>query len=34
MADVASWAPKEKLDRWGQFGSWFRLFLNARKWVG
>src|SRR5947207_4830172 len=34
MADVASWAPKEKLDRWGQFGPWFRLFLNARKWVG
>ncbi|KAI4126312.1 MAG: hypothetical protein LQ338_003821, partial [Usnochroma carphineum] len=34
MADVASWAPKEKLDNWGQYGPWFRLFLNARKWVG
>ena len=33
MADVASWAPKEKLDGWGQFGPWFKLFLNARKWV-
>ncbi|KAL8717014.1 MAG: hypothetical protein Q9225_005702 [Loekoesia sp. 1 TL-2023] len=34
MADVASWAPKEKLDKWGQYGPWFRLFLNARRWVG
>jgi phosphoribosylformylglycinamidine synthase len=34
MADVASWVPKEELDRWGSFGPWFRLFLNARKWVG
>ncbi|KAI4168848.1 MAG: hypothetical protein LQ343_006061 [Gyalolechia ehrenbergii] len=34
MADVGSWAPKEKLERWGQYGPWFRLFLNARRWVG
>ena len=34
MADVASWAPKERLDKSGQFGPWFRLFLNARQWVG
>jgi len=33
MADVASWAPKEKLDTWGQYGPWFQLFLNARKWA-
>ncbi|KAL9599139.1 MAG: hypothetical protein Q9219_004005, partial [cf. Caloplaca sp. 3 TL-2023] len=30
MADVGSWAPKERLEQWGQFGPWFRLFLNAR----
>jgi phosphoribosylformylglycinamidine synthase len=34
MADVTSWAPKEKLDAWGQYGPWFKLFRNARKWVG
>ncbi len=33
MADVASWAPKEMLAQWGQFGPWFKLFLNARRWV-
>lgn len=34
MADVGSWVPKEKLERWGQYGPWFRIFLNARRWVG
>lgn len=34
MADVGSWAPKEKLEERGQFGPWFMLFLNARRWVG
>ncbi|ROW10818.1 hypothetical protein VPNG_05409 [Cytospora leucostoma] len=34
MADVASWAPKEKMDEWGQYGPWLRMFRNARKWVG
>ncbi|KAK3941922.1 Phosphoribosylformylglycinamidine synthase [Diplogelasinospora grovesii] len=34
MADVGSWTPKDKQDKWGQYGPWFRLFLNARKWVG
>lgn len=34
MADVASWAPREEVDRWGQFGPWLRMFRNARKWVG
>ena len=33
MADVASWAPKEMVAKWGQYGPWFKLFLNARKWV-
>lgn len=34
MADVASWAPREEVDQWGQFGPWLRMFRNARKWVG
>ncbi|KAL5872366.1 phosphoribosylformylglycinamidine synthase [Pyricularia oryzae] len=34
MADACSWAPREQLDQWGQYGPWFRMFLNARKWVG
>lgn len=34
MADVCSWAPKEELEKWEPFGPWFRLFLNARRWVG
>ncbi|TPX11757.1 uncharacterized protein E0L32_007494 [Thyridium curvatum] len=34
MADVGSWTPKERLADWGQYGPWFKLFLNARKWVG
>ncbi|KAL8836727.1 MAG: hypothetical protein Q9170_002791 [Blastenia crenularia] len=37
MADVASWVPKEKLDQWGKqgpYGPWYRIFLNARRWVG
>lgn len=34
MADVSSYTPGEQLDKFGQFGPWYRLFLNARKWVG
>ncbi|RSM20089.1 hypothetical protein CDV31_001168 [Fusarium ambrosium] len=34
MADVGSWKPDNQLPEWGQFGPWFQLFLNARKWVG
>ncbi|KAH6900817.1 CobB/CobQ-like glutamine amidotransferase domain-containing protein [Thelonectria olida] len=34
MADVGSWKPDDQLAQWGQFGPWFQLFLNARKWVG
>ncbi|KAI5467810.1 CobB/CobQ-like glutamine amidotransferase domain-containing protein [Mariannaea sp. PMI_226] len=33
MADVGSWKPDDQLAQWGQFGPWFQLFLNARKWV-
>ncbi|KAH7126236.1 CobB/CobQ-like glutamine amidotransferase domain-containing protein [Dactylonectria estremocensis] len=34
MADVGSWKPEHQLAKWGQYGPWFQLFLNARKWVG
>lgn len=34
MTDVASWVPTAKLDEWKQYGPWFRIFLNARRWVG
>lgn len=34
MADVASWAPREQVEQWGQFGPWLKMFRNARKWVG
>ncbi|KAL8971555.1 MAG: hypothetical protein Q9197_003211 [Variospora fuerteventurae] len=35
MADVGSWMPREKMEEgWGQFGPWFRIFLNARRWIG
>ncbi|KAI0155935.1 CobB/CobQ-like glutamine amidotransferase domain-containing protein [Pestalotiopsis sp. NC0098] len=34
MADAYSYATKDLKDSWGQFGPWFKMFLNARKWVG
>lgn len=34
MADAYSYASKDLKDSWGQFGPWFKMFLNARKWVG
>ena len=34
MADVGSWAPREMVDKWGAFGPWARIFVNARRWVG
>lgn len=34
MADVASWAPRDKVEQWGAYGPWLRMFRNARKWVG
>lgn len=33
-ADVASWVPSGKVEEWGRFGPWIRMFRNARKWVG
>jgi phosphoribosylformylglycinamidine synthase len=34
MADACSYAPKELMAEWGQYGPWFKMFLNARRWVG
>jgi phosphoribosylformylglycinamidine synthase len=32
MGPVASWKPDGMRDQ--QYGPWFRMFLNARKWAG
>jgi phosphoribosylformylglycinamidine synthase len=32
MGPVSSWKPDVMRDQ--QYGAWFRMFLNARKWVG
>jgi phosphoribosylformylglycinamidine synthase len=32
MGEVGSWKPDDMRDH--QYGPWFRMFLNARKWVG
>lgn len=32
MGEVGSWKPDNMRDH--QYGPWFRMFLNARKWVG
>ncbi|KAI4264490.1 MAG: hypothetical protein L6R42_000415 [Xanthoria sp. 1 TBL-2021] len=34
MADVGSWAPSAEVERWGAFGPWERIFVNARRWIG
>ncbi|KAH7021268.1 CobB/CobQ-like glutamine amidotransferase domain-containing protein [Microdochium trichocladiopsis] len=34
MADVASYAPSDKIGQWGQYGPWIKMFRNARKWIG
>ncbi|KAK6075777.1 phosphoribosylformylglycinamidine synthase [Seiridium cupressi] len=34
MADACSYAPNELKDSWGQYSPWFKMFLNARRWVG
>ncbi|RKF60852.1 putative phosphoribosylformylglycinamidine synthase [Golovinomyces cichoracearum] len=34
IADVVSYAPKSKMDEWGEFGPWVRMFRSARRWVG
>ena len=34
MVDVGSYVPPEKVEGWGEFGPWVRLFKSARRWVG
>lgn len=34
MADVNSYAPRDLVEEWGEFGPWVRLFKSARRWVG
>ncbi|TAQ86439.1 hypothetical protein B7494_g5245 [Chlorociboria aeruginascens] len=34
MVDVGSWMPKERVQEWGEFGPWVRMFRSARRWVG
>lgn len=34
MADVTSYAPREDVEQWGEFGPWLRMFRSARRWVG
>lgn len=34
LADVASYAPPEVVEEWGEFGPWVRIFRSARRWVG
>lgn len=34
MADVGSYVPPERVEEWGEFGPWVRMFRSARRWVG
>ncbi|CAG8956024.1 hypothetical protein HYFRA_00008880 [Hymenoscyphus fraxineus] len=34
MADVGSYVPRERVEEWGEFGPWVRMFRSARRWVG
>lgn len=34
MVDVGSYVPKERIEEWGEFGPWVRMFKSARRWVG
>ena len=34
MGDVASYIPDGKMEQWGEFGPWVRMFKSARRWVG
>lgn len=34
VADVGSYVPREKVEQWGEFGPWVRMFKSARRWVG
>jgi phosphoribosylformylglycinamidine synthase len=34
LKNSASYAPPEKVQEWGEFGPWVRMFKSARRWVG
>lgn len=34
MSPIGSYIPDGKIDEWGDFGPWIRLFASARRWVG
>jgi phosphoribosylformylglycinamidine synthase len=34
LREVASYIPEGKMEEWGEFGPWSRLFRSARRWVG
>jgi phosphoribosylformylglycinamidine synthase len=34
LQDVGSYIPKDKMEEWGEFGPWNRMFRSARRWVG
>ncbi|KAG9236710.1 CobB/CobQ-like glutamine amidotransferase domain-containing protein [Amylocarpus encephaloides] len=34
MVDVGSYIPAGKVEEWGEFGPWVRMFKSARRWVG
>jgi phosphoribosylformylglycinamidine synthase len=34
LADVASYVPPGRVEEWGEFGPWLRMFRSARRWVG
>ncbi|KAI9729497.1 MAG: hypothetical protein M1818_008520 [Claussenomyces sp. TS43310] len=34
LADAHSYAPRDMLQDWGEFGPWVRMFKSARRWVG
>jgi phosphoribosylformylglycinamidine synthase len=34
LREVASYIPAGKMEEWGEFGPWNRIFRSARRWVG
>lgn len=34
VLNPGSWVPPGKLEEWGDFGPWIRVFQSARRWVG
>lgn len=34
LREVASYIPRGKMEEWGEYGPWNRMFRSARRWVG